>query len=444
MGEELVRRWDDAVETAWRELRQRVADRLAGMDEDMIVGLATWEEPGVATGEIVPLCDATLAGDVLRVEVNSNHYLPDDRQLDDAQQRALIALGYHPPAATDPAEGETCFWVDLERREADRAAVMLVRAVREVHGLPHPVYLETMGLEEDEAVSVSRGRGGDEGPDLHRPIFPRDVDELRAGVELAVGELYAVMPDWDEDGDLPLATAHGRVWVFVSPQRPRVLLHCWLVDEVEDTTRALLEVNMLNAREAGLTFAFREGGIAVSRELDLTALVPAVLKQELERLLSQVDQWGSDLVARLGGRRLDDDVVQPAPAGPSRRIPPRPPAQTSQYRTAYGVMLELEKQERGSVSPTTILRIFGRDQEMLLEATREVDAQVRRWKRRKRTAVEKGDTAGESLAGARIAMFRDLRHRLRQALRLTVETPQRKVPHDQLALFDEDECDHPR
>jgi hypothetical protein len=34
MGGELERRWDDALEAAWREFRQRLADHVAGMGED--------------------------------------------------------------------------------------------------------------------------------------------------------------------------------------------------------------------------------------------------------------------------------------------------------------------------------------------------------------------------------------------------------------------------
>lgn len=38
MSNELERRWDDAVESAWREFRQRLADHVAAMpDGDSVV-----------------------------------------------------------------------------------------------------------------------------------------------------------------------------------------------------------------------------------------------------------------------------------------------------------------------------------------------------------------------------------------------------------------------
>ena len=38
--------------------------------------------------------------------------------------------------------------IDLEQREADRAAVMMVRALREVYAVVHPTYLVSAGLPE--------------------------------------------------------------------------------------------------------------------------------------------------------------------------------------------------------------------------------------------------------------------------------------------------------
>lgn len=65
------------------------------------------------------------------------------------------------------------------------------------------------------------------------------------------------------------------------------------------------------------------GGTGVIRELDIEVLVPAQVWREVARLHSQVDRWATDLVARAGGRCLDettprrpaDDVAQPVDDG---------------------------------------------------------------------------------------------------------------------------------
>ena len=38
--------------------------------------------------------------------------------------------------------GETNYLVDVEQRDTDRVAAMIVRALREVYGVLHPVYLD--------------------------------------------------------------------------------------------------------------------------------------------------------------------------------------------------------------------------------------------------------------------------------------------------------------
>jgi len=148
MGGELERRWDDAVEAAWREFRQRLADHVAGMGEDDSIVV---ELPQQGTG-VAPYCQVAGGDAMVRVEAVSNVYLAAGSELDQEQERALEGMGFHRPEAEDWSEGETNFWLDLEPREADRAAVMVVRALREVYGVLHPVYLDAGGLEPEGAV----------------------------------------------------------------------------------------------------------------------------------------------------------------------------------------------------------------------------------------------------------------------------------------------------
>ena len=67
LNDELERRWDDAVETAWREFRQRLADRLAVLDVDDSVVIDT--DPADMAA---PWCEVTLTGGVLWVHALAN------------------------------------------------------------------------------------------------------------------------------------------------------------------------------------------------------------------------------------------------------------------------------------------------------------------------------------------------------------------------------------
>jgi hypothetical protein len=79
----------------------------------------------------------------LRVEAVSNAFLDAQHELTGEQEGALVDLGFGVPEEAQSPN----FWVDLEQREADRAAWLIAQALREVYGVVHPGYLEADGLE---------------------------------------------------------------------------------------------------------------------------------------------------------------------------------------------------------------------------------------------------------------------------------------------------------
>lgn len=417
MSGELERRWDDAVETAWREFRQRLADRLAGMAQDVSLVVEVVDE---AVDGTTPYCQVLAGPGVLRIEAVSSLYLADELQLDDKQELVLSELGFEYPSSVHWQTGETNFWADLEQREADKAAVMIVRALRDVYSVLHPVYLAADGLE--PRMPTSKAAAPQPQPD--QPMSPTSVEDVRAAVDLAVAGIYDDAPRWDDDGDLPLPTERCLLWVVVSKSAPRVLLSCVLLDDVADEAAALTEVNLLNRKELGLTFNLHERRIAVMREIGLDVVVPSALHVEIQRLLGSVDAWSKDLAARV---RTGDDSV------PDER-------RNGRFGTAYAVMVELERAQRGSVEPGTMARVFDHDTGLLLKAIRITEQRRREVRAKARRARDDGRRRDEQVARARQEYMRELTSRMRAALRLIVDAPVRKVQLDQLALFDEDEA----
>jgi hypothetical protein len=412
------RRWDGDVEAAWTVFRQHLADRLAELPEDEFVLVELAGEDGSGAR---PYCQAMAGEGSLRVEAVSNTYLADEHRLEAAQEEALVRIGFDPPEAEDWSEGETNFFVTLEQREADLAAVMMVRAMREVFAVIHPVWLDAGGLE----PALAGGSADEEpsgGPSPEAPVMPRSVEEVRAAVDAAVAGLYDEAPEWDDDGDLPLPTEHNVVWVSVNGTNPRILLHCCLLVDVTDPATALREVNRLNRQEFGLTFVLRDDKISVCREIAVHVVVPQVLKEEAERLLAQVDGWAAELA----------DTLAP----PREERSQRP----SRFGTAYAVMVELERAQRESVEPATMARVFHHDTGLLLKAIRITEQRRREVRGKARRAREEGRTRDELVARSRQEYMRGLTARMRAALRLVVDAPVRKVQLDQLALFDEDEA----
>jgi hypothetical protein len=397
MEDELERRWDDAMGTAWRGFRQRLADRLAEMAPGGLLIIDTG--PG---DDDAPWCHVLCGGGAVLVET---------------------FRGATPELS-----------VELTAGHVDEAAVLVVDALRDRYGVLHPVYLDAEGLEAEGAVRPLPPEpprrddpdpdesGPDEsGPD--EPVQPSSAEEVRALVDLAVADAYDEAPAWDDEGDLPLPTEDRLVWVLVHKEAPRVLLSCLLVDDVADERAALAEVNRLNRTELGLTFVLSDHGISVTRELGLGVAIPQAVRGEIMRLLSQVDGWARDLGER----------VRTAPEPPLARA-------GSRFEAAYAVLAELEREERGSVGPAAMARIFEHDTGLLLKAIRITERRRREMRSTVREARALRQRSREKALVARHDHLRDLAARMRAALRLVVDAPVRKVQLDQLALFDEDEA----
>ena len=173
------------VDDAWRELRRRLADRIAGLRAAdslvlsvQVAGLSDGPGPYVTAG-------GTPTGG-WRLEAASNAYLDTAHQLDEAAQGQLLAQGWVPPSYLpgQGGHGSANWWVDLDAGEEERAAWLLVQALREAYAVPHPAFLESSGLDLD-------GLQGPDSPPAPEPphpmrvleqmpaVRPRDVEHLR-------------------------------------------------------------------------------------------------------------------------------------------------------------------------------------------------------------------------------------------------------------------------
>ncbi len=418
MSEELERRWDEDVQSAWRGFRERLADRLAELDdgESLVVELPAATEVGAA-----PYCQVRAERGWLRVEAVSNEYLDPQFMLTPHQMVVLEEIGFAAPRPAGVGRRETNFWIALGQRNSDQAAWMIVSALHETYGVMHPIYLKAGGLE-PQPVEV-RAAVTPGGPAEWDGVALQSPDDVRAAVTAALAGLGSECPEWDEDGDLPLPTEKCIVWVSLNNSAPRILIYCLLMDEVPAGRAGLAEVNRLNREHFGLTFVLNHTRIFVTREVGVAVVSLGQLGAELQRFLDGVDGWATELSDRLG-----PDQEQPRDKRRSR------------FDTAYAVMVELEREQRGSVGPDTMASIFDRDTAMLLRAVRLTEQRRRDQRRRVRKAREQGRGTAERAAQARQDYMRDLVSRMRAALRLIVDAPVRKVQIDQLALFDEDEC----
>jgi hypothetical protein len=159
----------------------------------------------------------------------------------------------------------------------------------------------------------------------------------------------------------------------------------------------------------------------------------------VSRICGDVDRWVRELIARVGGRGYleDGEAHRPLDARPIVRADE---PEDERFEQALKVLRELEGEERGSVDPATIARIFHGDRDLLLAATRWSVTQSSRWGERRRKADEEGKAAWAKACRAQQRYYHQLRGRIRQALRSVVQAPVKRERQAQLSLFAEDEA----
>ena len=105
------------------------------------------------------------------------------------------------------------------------------------------------------------------------------------------------------------------------------------------------------------------------------------------------------------------------------------------------MLRELEGEERGSVDPATMVRIFHGDRDLVLAASRWALVPIRPLGRASAQGRQGGQgDATPRLCRAQQRYYHELRGRIRQALRSVVQARRKPERAAQLSLFAEDEA----
>ena len=391
--------WEGQTAAAWTAFQARLADHLSEMTEDDLLLLEV--ESGSESDGAAPYVQFCAWGSgQLRCEAVSNHYLAVAHRLDKAARARLRALGFERPERGDVSTSCKNYWVDLDASEVDRLAVMAVRALRDVYGVVHPAFLMGDPIVDDvpaepPALSTTPGRGD------HVAVYPVDgFDQLKELVDDALTPWLGHPPVHDEDDDIPVDCGDAVVFVRVLPDKPVVRLFACLMHDVEDASRAAVEVALLNRDQLFAKFLLL--GDAVVMHLDLIAwpFVAAQLRDLATQMCGNVSRLRSDLAARLGS---DSDEVEDA---------------DDAIHPALQTILELEAARPGSVDARLAAAICEHDRDLILKLLTWNQQQEIAWRRSRDDA---GDTelaevcAGEAEQAERTTAL------LRGALRIVVE-----------------------
>jgi hypothetical protein len=422
---------DRAVAQAWVRFQAGLADRLAEMaEDDVLVVEAMVGEDEAGAAPYVQFC--AWGGGMLRGEVASNHVLVEARELDERGERALGEIGYAAPTYgpdDEPDDGSLNFHVDLPQGEADRLAVMSVRALRDVFGVPHPALLT--GDLADEATTPEEPAAA-ERTDEPVAAYPHGGhEELTALVDWALTPYFGHEPVHDDDGDIPVEVGGTVLFVRVHESVPVVELFACLATDVQDLERAAFEVNVLN-RDVRFV-KFRLAGDAILADLQLPAwpFAPEHLRAMLAVMTDSLQQVEADLVERVvGSRVLDepDDAPEDGPddeAGGGADVPDEAGsagdgADREPWRFAERVLMQLNAESPGSVTPELAASICGYDVELVLDLIANEESQRLAWRQSRDAARAAGDTEGVDACEAEMAYSRDTIGLLRRALRVVV------------------------
>ena len=435
---------DRSTERAWSRFQARLADHVADMQDDdvLVVAVESAFEDDDEDGS-APYVQFCAWGETLvRSEVSSNEYLAVEHLLDAGSVRTLEELGWQAPTehpdAANRGSGSANFFLDVERAQADRLAVMTTRALRDVFGVPHPAFLSAENLAHDEVPDLglpSRQVQPVPGADDEAvATVPRDADHLKELVDAALTPFFGHAPEHDEDDDIPVVSGSALVFVRVMERIPAIQLFATLVHDVSDTERAEFEVAVLNRDIRFLKFVLVEGDVMAYLHLPALPFAPEHLRLMLAMMAEAVDEVDDDLVRRVGGRRAfepaetpDDDnddedgdlLFDGADIDEDADFEPQP--DDDPIHPAMMTLLQLDADTPGSLSPELALSVCEHDRDLLLELIGWNSRQEIAWRQARDEAMLRGDGEEALVCDGEAQHAAGSVDLLRKALRLLVE-----------------------
>ncbi len=399
---------DRTTARAWGHLQVDLAAQVAELgDEDHLVVAVEAVE---GDDEVTPYVQFAADGSNLRFEVSSNRYLTGHHRLDPAGDAALRALGLEPPTADDD-EGSPNYFVDTEMGAAERLAVMAVRALRDVFGVPHPAFLRSEPVLDGPGAAATALVAGDE------PLAttPRDRAHLRALVDEALVPVFGRVPEPDDDDDIPVVRGTALVFVRVRRDAPIVEIFSSVVGEITDLDRAAFEVGILNRESVFIRYVLVGDRVMAYLCLPAHPFVPAHLRSMLE-LMSETTDAVDEVLARRGGGRpqlADEPEAAPADDDDEEDDDPTHPAMLT--------LLELDAEAPGSVDPELAASICGHDRNLLLELITWNTRQEIEWRQARDEARMAEDRDEADASEHELRHSEQTTNLLRRALRVVVE-----------------------
>ena len=431
---------DRTTARAWSKFQARLADHIAemGAEDTLVVDAEVGERAEDGAAPYVQFAGFG-EGAMVRGEVSSNEYLAVRHLLTSEQRSQMEALGWAPPTASagEPTgSGSANYYADVPVGEADRLAVMSVKALRDVLGVPHPAFLsaDPLGPESETpplGVAPTDSAVGSE--DDAVATVPESEEHLRTLVDEALRPLFGSEPEKDDDGDIPVPYGSALVFVRVERDAPIVQVFSVVVEGVTDRDRAQFEVNVLNRDLRFMKFILVDDRVLAQVHLPAWPFVPEHLRSMLSGMSQRIDELDEDLVARVGGRRAfepaaddADDDADDADDGAEEEseameaVPTRPEVDDGSD-PALATLIQLDADGTGAVDPELTASVCGHDQSRIVALLRQTEEQEIAWRASRDQAMLAGDTDEAAACDHELRAWEHTTRLLRRTLRLVVE-----------------------
>ncbi len=286
---------DRSTAEAWAGFQNRLSEVISMMDDSGDLTINAESE-----GDPAPFLRFSSPGrDVVRCEAASNASLGSTYRLNGDQVDAMTAMGWQQPSTEGPRPTPN-FWVEDTQDQCDRVSELAVAALRDVFGVPHPVFLAP-----DQLTEVLRGPTPGEPvavPAVRQASPPDAQRRLDALVDAELTELYGHPPLRDGEGDVAIRVGSTMIFLRTSADGQEVVVFAAVVHDIAGRSRAAEVLNDLNVEARWVKFQLVRDRVFVSLSVLARPFVAEHLRQAV-RIMSQVaDGIDEELAAKLNGR----------------------------------------------------------------------------------------------------------------------------------------------
>ncbi|NLE82101.1 MAG: hypothetical protein GX610_21490 [Rhodococcus sp.] len=425
---------DTSVNHAWADFQLRLADHIAMMQQDDLLILEAGFGAVDAQRSMPYVQYLVSEGNMVRCEVPSNDLLHPDRALSDSDQTYLTELGWARPThglEVDDHTGSSSFFVDKSQSWSDQLAAMTVAAFRDVWGVTHPAFLESVESGNDDVPSFEAVEPADSlVPPMSpiTPVVPHDSAHLKALVSRALVSLLGVAPQQDPDGDIPVRVGNTIMFVGQLADTLDIQLFAPLVNNISDRTRACELVADLNRKWLRIKFVLVDDRLSGFVELPGNPFVPQHLTDlcgTFTQFLKTIDQ---SFAAKFGGELFFDRS-----ASSSTDVDLTAEEIPAELKT----LLHLDPRGDGTLDTAVVAEVCGHDRSRILQLLNLAHLWQSQLQQSSKLAAEDEDLSMRDAFEAQAASWRSMMDLLRGALRTVViptdTTESESTAHDEPA-----------